>query len=92
MPVAELDVDAAAGHVRRDRDRARLARVLDDLGLALVLPSRSGRCAGSRALQQLRQVLRDLDGDRADEDRLPLLVALLDVLRATASYFASFVL
>ena len=35
--LAELDVDAAAGHVRRDRDRARLARVLDDLALALVL-------------------------------------------------------
>ena len=35
--LAELDVDAAAGHVRRDRDRAGLARVLDDLGLARVL-------------------------------------------------------
>ena len=35
--LAELDVDAAAGHVRRDRDRAGLAGVLDDLGLALVL-------------------------------------------------------
>ena len=35
--LAELDVDAAAGHVRRDRDRAGLAGVLDDLALALVL-------------------------------------------------------
>ena len=35
--LAELDVDAAAGHVRRDRDRMRLARVLDDLALPLVL-------------------------------------------------------
>src|SRR5207247_8622597 len=34
--LAELDVDAAAGHVRRDRDRTGLAGVLDDLGLALV--------------------------------------------------------
>src|SRR5581483_7468609 len=32
--VAELDVDAAARHVRRDRHRAGLARVLDDLRLA----------------------------------------------------------
>ena len=36
-PLAELDVDAAAGHVRRDRDRAALARADDDLRLALVL-------------------------------------------------------
>ena len=35
--VAELDVDAAAGHVRRDRDGAALAGVLDDLGLAGVV-------------------------------------------------------
>src|SRR4029078_4527338 len=35
--LAELDVDAAAGHVRRDRDRAGLAGVRDDLALALVL-------------------------------------------------------
>ena len=32
---AELDVDAAAGHVRRDRDRAGLPGLGDDLGLAL---------------------------------------------------------
>ena len=32
---AELDVDAAAGHVRGDRDRAGLARLGDDLALAL---------------------------------------------------------
>ena len=35
--LGELDVDAAARHVRRDRDRARLARVHDDLRLLLVL-------------------------------------------------------
>ena len=35
--VVDLDVDAAARHVRRDRDRADLAGVLDDLGLARVL-------------------------------------------------------
>ena len=32
------------------------------------------------ALEQLREMLGDLDGDRADEHRLPLLVALLDVV------------
>ena len=35
--LAEFDVGAAAGHVRRDRDRARLTRVRDDLRLALVV-------------------------------------------------------
>ena len=79
--LAELDVDAAAGHVRRDRDRADLARVLDDLGLALVLlrvqdvvrdPLRAS-AAADRCSERL-------DGDRADEHRLPVLVALLDVL------------
>src|SRR4029079_7748846 len=35
--LAELDVDAAAGHVRRDRDGAALASIHDDLRLALVL-------------------------------------------------------
>ena len=39
MPLvaAEDDVDAAAGHVRRDRDGALAARLRDDLRLALVL-------------------------------------------------------
>src|SRR5581483_6306961 len=32
--VVDLDVHASAGHVRRDRDRARLTGVLDDLRLA----------------------------------------------------------
>src|SRR5207253_9965893 len=35
--LTELDVDASAGHVRRDRDRVRLAGVLDYLGLPCVL-------------------------------------------------------
>ena len=78
---AELDVDAAAGHVRRDRDRAELARVLDDLGLARVLLRVQHVVRDALARQQLREVLGRLDGDRADEHRLPGLVALLDVAR-----------
>src|SRR5690606_22640155 len=35
--VAQLDVGTAAGHIRRDRDRALLARERDDLGFALVV-------------------------------------------------------
>ena len=68
--VAELDVDAAAGHVRRDRDGAGLARVHDDLGLALVLLRVQDVVRDALALEQPREVLGDLDGDRADEDGL----------------------
>ncbi len=77
--LAELDVDAAAGHVRRDRDRAGLARVLDDLGLARVLLRVEDGVLDPLARQQLREVLRRLDRDRADEHRLARLRALLDV-------------
>src|SRR5690606_7271995 len=35
--LAELDVGAAAGHVRRDRDRAGLTRARDDGGFLLVV-------------------------------------------------------
>ena len=78
---AELDVDTAAGHVRRDRDRAELARVLDDLRLARVLLRVQDVVRDALPREQLREVLRRLDGDRADEHRLPLLAALLDVAR-----------
>ena len=79
--VVDLDVDAAARHVRRDRDGADLAGVLDDLGLARVLLRVQHVVRDALPLQELAQVLGGLDGDRADEHRLALLVALLDVLR-----------
>ena len=44
------------------------------------------------AREQLRQVLGRLDGDRADEHRLALLGALLDVARRRRANFPSFVL
>src|SRR5579862_3280568 len=78
---AKLVVDASARHVRRDRHRAALARVLDDLGLARVLLRVQDAVPDALPRQQLREVLRRLDRDRADEDRLSLLRALLDVAR-----------
>src|SRR4051794_36587485 len=81
---AELDVDAAAGHVRRDRDRAGLARLGDDLRLGR--GPRVGRGDGVQdrvrdapLLELLGQQLGDLDRDRADEDGLLAGVALLDL-------------
>ena len=80
LVAAEDDVDAAAGHVRRDRDRALAARLRDDLRLALVLLRVEDVVLDAAARQQLREVLGGLDGDRADEHRLPFLVALGDVV------------
>src|SRR3954471_20922996 len=78
---AELDVDAAAGHVRGDRDRAGLAGLRDDVALALgVLGLRvQHRVLDAGLGQAAREQLRDLDGDRAHEDGLALRVALLDL-------------
>ena len=80
---AELDVDAAARHVRRDRDRAGAAGLGDDLALALgELGLGVEHGVRDAALGQLgAEVLGDLDRDRADEDGLALLVALLDLAR-----------
>src|SRR3954463_5554751 len=77
---AELDVDAATGHVRRDRDRARLSGLLDDPRFPLVLLRVEDVVRDALPLQQLPEMLGDLDRDRADEDGLALRVALLDVL------------
>src|SRR5919198_814258 len=80
---AELDVDAAAGHVRRDRDRAGLAGLRDDLGLTrgvLGLGVQDG-VRHALALETLGQQLGDLYRDRAHEDRLTRAVALDALLR-----------
>ena len=78
---AELDVDAAAGHVRRDRHGAGLAGLGDDLALALGVLGLGVQhgVLDALLLELLGQQLGDLDGDRADQDRLALGVALLDL-------------
>ncbi len=78
--LAELDVDAAAGHVGRDRERALLAGVLDDLGLALVLLGVQHVVLHAVPLEETREHLADLHRDRADEHRLTLLVARDEVV------------
>ena len=77
--IVDLDVDATAGHVRRDRDSASLASILDDLCLARMLLRVEDGVRYALPLQKLAQVLRRLDGDRSDEDRLAREVTLLDV-------------
>jgi hypothetical protein len=53
----ELDVGTAAGHVRRDRDRAGLAGLRHDLRLALVVLGVEHVVRQATALKQLRQRL-----------------------------------
>jgi len=78
---AELDVDAAARHVRRDGHRAGLAGLGHDLALALrVLGLGVEHGVLDAAPVQLRgQQFGHLDRDGADEDRLLALVARRDL-------------
>src|SRR3954451_4421351 len=78
---AELDVDATAGHVGGDGDRARAARLGDRLALALGV-LRLGvedRVRDPLLPELLAEQLGDLDGDGADEHGLAALVARLEL-------------
>jgi hypothetical protein len=54
---AKFDVGSAAGHVRRDGDRARLSGIRDDLGFTLVVLRVQHVVYEAGALHQLRQRL-----------------------------------
>ena len=77
---AELDVDAAAGHVGGDHHRSLAARLGDQLALSFgVLGLRvQHRVFYPLPLQRLGDHLRDLDRDGSHQDRLALLVAADD--------------
>ena len=78
--VAKEDVDAAAGHVRRKRDRAGLPGLLDDQRFALVVLRVQDLVLDAVPAEPSRELLALLDARGADEDRLSLVVALLDLL------------
>jgi hypothetical protein len=82
LVAAELDIYATAGHVGRDRDRERAARLGDDLALALgVLRLRvQHRVLDAGLVELLREHLGHLDRDRPDQHRLAGPVALQDLL------------
>ena len=69
---AELDVDAAAGHVGRDRDGARAPGLGDRLALALGVLGAGVEdlVLDAAPAQAIGEQLGDLDGDRPDEHRL----------------------
>ena len=75
---AELDVGAAAGHVGRDRHPAEPAGLGDDERLLLMVARVQHLMRDLLLLEQGREMLRLLDADRADQDRLAVLVGVLD--------------
>ena len=80
----QLDVDAAPGHVRRDRHRPRLTGFGNHLGLGR-RPRVGCRDRVEHVMvdppgaESLREQSGDLDGDRSDENRLAVGVALDDL-------------
>ena len=86
---AELDVGSAAGHVRRDRHRARLSRAGDDLGLALVVLGVQHVVDDPRALEHARQRLRNVHAHRSHEHRVAELVQALRLLEHRVVFLAT---
>ena len=70
--VAELNVGAAAGHVRRNRHGARLARARDDLRFLHVILRVENVCGIFSRFSMRLSNSRRFDAHRADEDRLAL--------------------
>src|SRR5579871_3304489 len=77
---AEHDVGAAARHVGRDGHRAEAPGLGDDLGLALVVLGIEHGMPDAGLLELIGHALGFLDRYRADQHRLPALVAVLDFL------------
>ncbi len=78
--LAQLDVDAATGHVGGDGDLARLTGMLDDLGFFLVVLGVQDLVRHTAAFEHVAQIFAGLDGYGADQHRLALFVALDDIL------------
>ena len=76
---AQHDIGTTAGHVGGDGDRTVLARLCDDLRFLLVVLGVEHLMLDAVALEQGAQLLGGLDRDGADQDRLALGVALLNL-------------
>ena len=76
--LAELDIRAAARHVRRDGHSALLARVSDDLRFLLVVLRVEHVVRDAEVLEDVAEFLGLRDGRRADERRLALRVDFRD--------------
>ncbi|MBG9885217.1 hypothetical protein ABE10_01165, partial [Bacillus toyonensis] len=77
---SEHDVGASAGHVRGDRDSAETSGASDDLRLARMVLRVQDLMPDALLGEETGEVLALLDAHGADQDRLPVRVALGDVL------------
>ena len=85
---AEQDVRPAPGHVGRDGHLRVAAGLGDDVGLGLVVDGVQHVVLDAVLLEQLRDALGLLDRGGADQDRLPVGVALLDLLHHGGEFLA----
>ncbi len=76
---AQDDVDAAASHVGRDRHRPRPTGLGDDHAFAFVILGVQNLVRHSGLGEKCRDDLVFLDGSGADENRLAVFLARLDV-------------
>ena len=76
--VVELDIGTTACHVGGDGHTPVLTGMGDDLCLDLMVLRIQHVVGNADLLEHSGELLRGLDRDRADKDRLALLVALLD--------------
>ena len=81
---AQQDIRAAARHVRGDGDRAEVAGLRDNLCLAGVILRVQHDVLDAAHAQHLGEHFADLDGNRADQNRLTRLVAALNLLNDLA--------
>jgi hypothetical protein len=78
---AEQNVGAAARHIGGHRNRPLAAGLRYDVGLALMVFRVQHLVFHAHPLQNPGQPLRFFNGNRADQDRLPLFVSLFDLFR-----------
>ena len=76
----QQDVDASPGHVRGDRDRALPAGLGDDRGFLLMVLRVQDLVRDAAAVEDSREPLGLLDGDRAYQNGLPRFVPFKDVV------------
>ena len=76
---AQHDIGTTAGHVGGHGDRAQLTGLSHDLSFLLVVLCVQDVMLDALALEHVGQLLRLLNGHGAHQDRLALLVALLDL-------------
>ena len=78
--LAQLDIGTTAGHIGRDRHRADLSGLRDDLSLSRMVLRIQHLMRDMHLSEHAADQLTGLDRDRADQHRLPFLMQFLDLV------------